>query len=112
MLKRTGFRRRSKYYNKRTIVDGRAFASRKEAARYEVLRDLEAEGKIRELDMQHSFSLEVNGMLICRYLADFTYIDVDTNAYIVEDVKGIITDLYRLKKKLMKACLDIDILET
>lgn len=103
-------RRRSKYGNIRTEVDGIKFHSRKEAARYEVLRDMNAAGLISDLRLQVSYQITVNGAKVCRYIADFVY--TQNGVSIVEDVKGRITDVYRLKKKLMKACLDIDIYET
>lgn len=103
-------RRRNKYGAIRTTVDGITFHSKKEAARYEVLRDLAAAGGIANLRLQVSHTLHVNGQKICRYISDFEY-DLE-DRHITEDVKGRITDVYRLKKKLMRACLGIDILET
>ena len=44
------------------------------------------------------------------YVADFTYIEDDV--YIVEDVKGVCTDTYLLKKKMMGALLGVEIRET
>lgn len=105
------YRRRNKYGNVRTEVDGIKFHSRKEAARYEVLRDMQAAGSITNLRLQVPFRLLVNDKLVCRYISDFVYTNTD-GAEIVEDVKGRLTDVYKLKKKLMKACLNIDILET
>lgn len=104
-------RRRSKYGNKKTIIDGITFASKKEAARYLVLKEQEEAGLISQLRLQVSHSLKVNKKLICRYIADFVYVDANGQE-IVEDVKGRITPVYALKKKLMDACLGIQILET
>lgn len=103
--------RRNKYGAIRTEVDGIKFHSRKEAARYEVLRDLASSGQIRDLRLQVSHTLNVNGQKICRYISDFEYTDLE-DRHIVEDVKGRLTDVYRLKKKLMLACLGIAIYET
>jgi hypothetical protein len=105
------YRRRSKFGNVRTEVDGIKFHSKKEAARYEVLRDMQAAGSVTNLRLQVPFRLFVNGKLVCKYISDFVYTNAD-GVEIVEDVKGRLTDVYRLKKKLMKACLDIDIVET
>lgn len=58
---------------------------------------------------QRSFPLVVNGILITRYRADFTFIR--DGALVVEDVKGFRTDKYKLKKLLMKAVYGIDIVE-
>lgn len=100
----------SKYRSIKTTVDGITFHSKKEAARYEVLRDEAASGVIQDLRLQVSFRLEYNGLLICRYISDFTYIR--NGSYIVEDVKGKRTPIYKLKKKMMKIFHNIDILET
>lgn len=37
----------------------------------------------------------------CKYIADFVYTDNETGQEIVEDTKGILTDVYRIKRKLM-----------
>ena len=47
----------NKYHAKPTFVDGRRFASRKEAARYCELRLLERAGKIQDLTTQVPFVL-------------------------------------------------------
>jgi hypothetical protein len=53
----------------------------------------------------------VNNQVICTYTADFRY--EESGEAIVEDVKSrpTMTQVYRLKKKLMKAIYDIDIKE-
>lgn len=103
-------RKRNKFGAVRTEVDGIKFHSKKEASRYLELKLLQADGAISELRLQVSYRIVVNNALICRYIADFVY--VQDGQEIVEDVKGKITDVYRLKKKLMKACHGIDIYET
>lgn len=103
-------RRRSKYGNVRTEVDGIKFHSKKEAARYLILKDEVANGSISDLRLQVPYKLMVDGKLICKYLADFVYIK--DGIEIVEDVKGRITPVYSLKKKMMKLILGVDILET
>lgn len=90
---------KSKYGNIRTKVGGRSFHSKAEAAYYIKLRSLEDRGFISELACQPRFGLRVEGEEICTYIADFKYID-DSGNTVVVDVKGKITDVYRLKKKL------------
>ncbi len=102
--------KRSKYRNVRTEVDGFKFDSKREAFRWSVLRQLEREGKISKLQRQVVFPLVVNGVLVCKYRADFVY--EQRGERVVEDAKGVLTDAYRIKQKLMKAILGIDILET
>lgn len=103
-------KRPSKYRNKPTIVDGIKFQSAKEARRYGELKLLEKYGQISELRLQEPFEIKVCGQKICKYIADFQY--VENGKKIVEDVKGMPTREYVLKKKLMKAVHNIEILES
>lgn len=100
-----------KYHNKPTVIEGVWFASRREARTYQTLVILERAGKITNLRRQVSYNLEVNGILICRYIADFVYRDVERDVNVVADAKGMQTQIYKLKKKMMKVLLGIDILE-
>ena len=100
----------SKYRNIPTEVEGRIFQSKREAARYVELRMLERSGIITELRCQVRFNLDVNGVHVCNYLADFTYSGQD-GRLVVEDVKGVRTATYRLKAKLMIACHALRIVE-
>jgi hypothetical protein len=99
-----------KYKNKFTVVDGIKFRSRREANRYSELQLLVRAGKISDLRMQVRYPLEVNGLLICYYASDFTY--MEGGKLIVEDAKGHITPLYVIKKKMMAAQYGIEIKET
>jgi len=101
---------RSKYGNVKTVVDGMQFSSKKEATRFGQLKLLQKAGKISDLRLQPKFDLVVCGTKICKYIADFEYIE--NGILITEDVKGKRTREYLLKKKLMKAVLKIDIRET
>ena len=103
-------KRRSKYGAKKTIVGGIKFDSIRESRRFQELELMQRTGLISELQLQQSFDLIVNGMKICRYVADFVY--VEKKRQIVEDVKGVKTPSYNLKKKLMLACHGITIRET
>ena len=102
----------SKYRNVKTVVDGVTFASKREAARYGELKLLERAGEIANLELQRKFVIVVHGHTICRYIADFVYHDNKTGKMVCEDVKGFKTAVYSLKRKLMKAVLGVDILET
>ncbi len=99
----------SKYRNVRTTVDGITFASRREANRYVELRIELLTSEIEELELQKAFSLDVNGIHICDYVADFVY--RRSGREIVEDAKGPRLELFKLKKALMKAILGIDVVE-
>jgi hypothetical protein len=100
----------NKYGNVKTTVDGFAFDSKKEAARYGELKLLQRAGEIRDLELQPRFPLVVNGHKVCTYVGDFKYTEL-AGVEVIEDVKGVKTDVYRLKAKLMLACLGIEITE-
>lgn len=96
----------SKYNAKKTNVDGIKFDSIREADRYCELKLFLKAGEIRNLVLQPRFLLQdeffdKNGVKHKKieYVADFMYVDKD-NKKIVEDVKGMMTDVYKLKKKL------------
>jgi len=97
-------------------VDGITFASKGEMKRWLELRQMERAGLIRNLARQKVFPLEVNGVLVCRYVGDFTYAErragdpIETQ--VVEDFKGVRTEAYKLKAKLFLALYGITIRET
>ena len=90
-----------KYKNVKTVLDGITFDSKKEATRYAELMLLQRSGLIQNLRLQVPFELipKQAGERAVRYIADFTY--TENGETVVEDVKGVRTDVYRLKKKLM-----------
>jgi hypothetical protein len=99
----------SKYRNVPTVVDGTRFDSKKEAERYLALKAELAAGRISGLRLQVRFPIRINGVVVCRYVADFVY--VRNRQRVVEDVKGHITAVYKLKKRLMQAAHGIAIEE-
>lgn len=107
---------RSKYHAKKTTVDGITFDSRREADRYLVLKSMEEDGAIEDLRRQVCYELvpafDVDGKHYrpVYYVADFVY--VEDGKEIVEDVKGMRTDVYRLKSKLFARRYDKVIKET
>jgi hypothetical protein len=109
---------KTKFHNVKVEVDGIKFHSKAEAHRYTELKLMEKAGMIRNLKLQVPFPIIVNEDLICKYIADFTYEEEIEWAAgkswqtIVEDVKGMKTAIYQLKKRLVKACLGINIRET
>ena len=118
---------------KMTAPDGQKFDSVKEYHRWGCLRLLERAGQIQDLKRQVKYELipaqreestEVfkagpqkglpkPGSILekpCTYVADFTYIE--NGQLVVEDVKGMKTDAYKIKKKLMLWVHGIRIRET
>lgn len=102
----------NKYHAIAIHVDGRRFASKKEAARYLELRLLEKAGQIAALECQPRFPLHIHEIWRSQtpivvtqagvYTADFSYTDLITGEMVVEDVKGEATKTtdYRLRKRI------------
>jgi hypothetical protein len=82
-----------------------------EARRCDELHLMQQGGLIKDLRAhpQARFSLDVDGHHIADYLADFVYFDNERNARVVEDTKGMVTEVFRLKAKLMVACHGVDV---
>jgi len=91
--------KRNKYKAIKTTIDGIKFDSMKEGARYKQIKLLEKVGKITELELQPKYDLIVNGKKVGFYKADFRY--KEDGKLIVEDVKGMKTPVYNLKKKMI-----------
>lgn len=107
--------KKNKYNNKITELDGIKFHSRKESVRYSQLKLYEKGGLIKDLRLQVSYELipkmVINGKTerAIKYVADFVYIDTLHETEVVEDVKGMITDIFKIKYRLMKQIYNIDI---
>lgn len=102
-------RRPSKYGNERVTWNGQKFDSRREMERYSHLLMLERAGHIQQLERQVVFILApavvIDGRKrpALKYVADFTYVEQGATVKTVEDVKGKITEGYRIKRHLMAA---------
>ena len=95
--------RRHKYGARRTTTaDGITHDSKAEADRWDVLRMLERAGAIRDLRRQVVFPLMVGAVQIGRYVADFVYFWPNSER-VIEDVKGVQTELFRRSAKHMAA---------
>lgn len=96
----------NKYRNKKIVIDRYVFDSIAEGKRYRELSLLEKAGEIYNLELQPKFllqeSFKKNGKTYkaINYVADFKYIK--DGKTIVEDVKGIQTDVFKLKHKLFE----------
>ncbi len=97
----------NKYFARKTTVDGIEFDSDAEARRYRELCLLERAGEITDLEMQVPYELQPRfkaGRRVIRpitYIADFRYTDTRTGEQVVEDVKGVETEVFRIKAKMM-----------
>ena len=113
----------AKYHNEKIVYDGIKFDSKKEAKRYQQLKMMEKAGYIYDLKRQVKYELipaqHIDGKCVERamtYTSDFEYyvmkplqqktVMADRDAktigqHIVEDVKGVRTEVYKIKRKLM-----------
>ncbi len=107
-------RKENKYHAKRVGTH----ASQKEHSRAATLKLWERAGVISNLREQVPFELipaqygecgtDLKGRPVrvcleraCKYIADFVYTDNETGQTIVEDTKGVLTEVYKIKRKLM-----------
>lgn len=124
----------TKYHNEKVCsVDGEVFDSRREFRRYNELKLLERAGEIRDLKRQVAYIIipehrepdvtgprggRKKGRLIesaTRYIADFVYDEKGPDGewqQVVEDCKGVRTDTYKIKRKLMLHVYGIRVRET
>lgn len=103
-------KRANKYHAKRITVDGRTYDSQAEARYGEQLLLLERARKVGGVERQRPFHvLGPKGELVCTYNADFCFWDHEQDRFRVIDVKGVETPVFRLKRKLLRAFLGIDV---
>lgn len=83
-------------------IDGIIFDSKREAARYGILKMRLRIGEIDGLELQPTFEVTIGGKHFCAYTPDFSYWDKTKGRRVYEDVKssGTAKDAaYRLRKK-------------
>jgi hypothetical protein len=96
----------SKYGAKKTTADNIKFDSKMEAKRYLELKLLQRGGVIKNLTLQPRFLLQEGFYNVwtdkkeraIEYVADFMY--EEKGVTIVEDVKGMKTSDYKIKRKM------------
>ncbi len=96
---------RSKYGNRKVDIDGYTFASEAEARRYGQLCLFVRAGEIRALKVHPKYLLQEaftdaggKRWSAINYVADFEY--YENGQIVVEDVKGVETAVWRIKRKL------------
>ena len=104
--------KRNKYGAVKTEYNGFKYDSKKEseyARKLDLLRKAKGNDQVLDVERQVPYQITVNDVKICKYVLDFkvTY----PNRVECVDVKGMVTAVYKLKKKLVKAVHDIDIIE-
>lgn len=100
---------KSKYRAVPVVVDGIRFDSKAEARYYAELKLRERAGEVYEVELQPRFQFVHNGQLIGTYRADFKFWSDATKRTHVVDVKGVQTEAFKIKRKLMRAFHGIDV---
>jgi hypothetical protein len=90
-------------------MDGYTFDSQAEFHYYQGLKLLLLSGNISHLEVHPKFPIVVNDVKIGNYYADFRY--MENGAQVIDDIKGVRTPVYKLKKKLVEALHGIKIRE-
>lgn len=91
----------NKYGAIKTEYNGQIYDSRAEAHRAQELDLWLKTGEITDLARQTKFPVIINGVRVFTYIADFTY--YHKGKQVVEDVKGVRTAMFNLKKKCVEA---------
>lgn len=100
-------KKKSKYSNKKTTVDGITFDSKKEAEYYCQLKLLKKAEEIKDFGLQPRYELQPtfkkNGTThrSITYVADFVIVNNDGTTEVI-DVKGVETQTFKIKKKLFE----------
>ena len=103
--------RKSKYRAIRTEnADGTWSDSRREAKMDWVMMSLKLKPGVSDVVRKKVFPIVINGEKICSYECDWCVI-YQNGTMEIWDAKGFKTPVYKLKKKLVKAVLGIEILE-
>lgn len=114
----------SKYHSTTLITEDGKFDSKRELKRWLVLKDMQSLKLISGLQRQVTYELipaqkldsprvhkgrTQRTELAVKYIADFVY--EEDGKTVVEDAKGLRTDTYIIKRKLMKYIHGIEIVE-
>ena len=98
--------RRNKFWNRKVEVDWIKFDSWKEAWFYQNLKLLEKAWNIKDLELQPTYVLlewfkyKWETIRKIKYIADFSYYDIEQKLQVIVDVKWFKTPDYKLKKKM------------
>lgn len=93
-------KKKNKFGAKKTTVDGETFPSKAEAAVFQLFKVRQASGEVTELTRYETIYLSDARV---SYKPDWSFVETSTGTKIFVEVKGVVTDRFRLIKKLWKA---------
>lgn len=108
MLTKFKLKRKSKYKNKATQCDGFTFDSIVERDYYVHLKAQQKNNSVAMFLRQVPFHIVCNDESVCKYVCDFQVFYTDGLVEFV-DVKGVETDIFKIKKKLVEAQYPLEI---
>lgn len=91
---------RNKYYAKKVDRAGYSFASKLEAALFDLLKLRERAGEIRDLQCQDTVYLTDARIM---YKPDYKFFEVAENDFAWAESKGFSTDVWSIKRRLWKS---------
>jgi hypothetical protein len=104
-------KKKSKYNAVRTAnADGTISDSKKEARLDSIFMNMAKQKSVLKVVRKERFRMYINNVKICEYESDWTVYYKDGHKEVF-DAKGYKTAVYKIKKKLMKALFNIDIVE-
>jgi len=99
----------AKYGNKKSFSgDGLKFDSVWERDCYNNFRYMQLAGEAKSVRCQVRYNLTVNGLMVCAYIADFV-VEYPDGREVIYDSKGVLTDVFNIKRKLMRAVHNLEI---
>lgn len=88
--------------NKFKAIKTRGFASKMEAAGFDLLKLREMAGEIKDIKCQQAVTLAQGNGLKLRWKIDFSFVIAATGQLEYAEIKGVETSDYRIKLKLYK----------
>jgi hypothetical protein len=105
-MQKNFYHKRNKYRNVRQTYNGHNYDSKMEAEVAHKLdlmkKNIDKTNRVKNWERQYKISLDINGVHIANYFIDFMVEFVDGRKEFWE-VKGMETDLWKLKWKMTKA---------
>lgn len=84
----------------KTVINGIKFDSKAEALYYQLHKHDEGMKMQETFVLQDKFRLNGKAYIAIKYKPDFTFYDEQGNLTKIVDVKGVMTDIFKIKAKL------------
>ena len=105
MIQKNFYHRKNKFNNVRQTYNGHNYDSKMEAEvahKLDLMKKATGRDKVIGWERQFKISLDINGVHIANYFIDFK-VDFEDGRQELWEVKGMETDLWKMKWKMTKA---------